>query len=136
MLIHAGLRAPDLTTVGEVASDFDLKVTHLQKVAQTLATHGYLQTVRGRAGGLRLAMAPEMVRLGQVAAITEPDFQIAPCMSFSGEHCPIYEPCILRTALSKASEAFLAELDKWTLADLLKKRKPLLFALESARSEI
>jgi DNA-binding IscR family transcriptional regulator len=55
-------------------------------------------------------------------------------MSSSGEDCPIYEPCILRTALTSASEAFLAELDKWTLADLVKKRKPLLVALESARS--
>jgi Rrf2 family nitric oxide-sensitive transcriptional repressor len=134
MLIHAALRAPALTTVGEVATDFDLSRAHLQKVAQTLAAHGYLQTVRGRAGGLRLAQAPELVRLGQVASLTEPDFQIAPCMSPSGGDCPIYEPCILRTALSSASEAFLAELDKWTLADLVKKRKPLLFALENARS--
>ncbi|HWC00029.1 MAG TPA: Rrf2 family transcriptional regulator [Bryobacteraceae bacterium] len=130
MLIHAALRAPELTTAGEVASDFGLSLAHLQKVAQTLAAHGYLQTVRGRSGGLRLARAPERIRLGRVAAVTEPDFQIAPCMSPSEENCPIYEPCALRTALSQAAEAFLAELDKWTLADLLKKRKPLLLAIE------
>jgi Rrf2 family nitric oxide-sensitive transcriptional repressor len=135
MLIHAALRAPALTTVGEVATDFTLSSAHLQKVAQTLAAHGYLQTVRGRAGGLRLAQAPELVRLGQVALITEPDFQMAPCMSSSGDPCPIYQPCVLRTVLSNASEAFIAELDKWTLADLVKKPKPLLFALENARSE-
>jgi Rrf2 family nitric oxide-sensitive transcriptional repressor len=135
MLIHVVLRAPALSTVQEVAQDFKLSPTHLQKVAQTLARHGYLQTVRGRGGGLRLAQPPEMVRLGQVTAITEPDFQIAPCMSSSGDDCPIYEPCILRTALSDASEAFLAELDKWTLADLLKKRRPLLFALAGARTK-
>jgi Rrf2 family nitric oxide-sensitive transcriptional repressor len=129
MLIHAGLRTPDLVTVNEVAQAFDLSVAHLQKVAQTLGTHGYLQTVRGRSGGLRLAQFPELIRLGEVAAITEPDFQIAPCMSPTGA-CPIYTPCILRTALSDASAAFLAELNKWTLADLIRKRKPLLFALE------
>jgi len=134
MLIHVALRAPELTTVGEVATEFNLSSAHLQKVAQTLAAHGYLQTVRGRSGGLRLARAPELVRLGQVASITEPDFQIAPCMSSSGDDCPIYEPCILRKALSNASDAFLAELDKWTLADLVKKRKPLLFALETLRN--
>ena len=134
MLIHAALRAPALTTAGEVAKDFNLKATHLQKVAQTLATHGYLHTVRGRAGGLRLAVDPEAVRLGQVAAITEPDFQIAPCMSSGGDDCPIFEPCVLRTALSNASAAFLAELDKWTLADLLKKRNPLLAVLGPVRS--
>lgn len=129
MLIHAALRAPELTTVGEVASDFDLSTTHLQKVAQTLAAHDYLQTVRGRSGGLRLAQSPELIRLGQVAAVTEPDFRIAPCMSSTGGDCPIYTPCLLRTALSRAAEAFLSELDKWTLADLVKPRKPLLQAL-------
>lgn len=129
MLIHAALRAPELTTVGEVASDFDLSTTHLQKVAQTLAAHDYLQTVRGRSGGLRLARSPELIRLGQVAAVTEPDFRIAPCMSSTADGCPIYTPCLLRTVLSRSAEAFLAELDKWTLADLVKPRKPLLQAL-------
>ena len=58
VLMHAALRAPSLTTVGGIASDFHLSATHLNKVAQTLATYGYLQTVRGRAGGLRLARDP------------------------------------------------------------------------------
>lgn len=129
MLIHAALRDPALTTVGEVAKDFNLSSAHLHKVAQTLAAHGYLQTVRGRSGGLRLAQPPELVRLGRVAAITEPDFQMAPCMSPREERCPIFQPCLLRGVLSQATEAFLAELDKWTLADLVKRRKPLLVAL-------
>jgi Rrf2 family nitric oxide-sensitive transcriptional repressor len=136
MLIHVALRAPALSTVEEVAQDFKLSSTHLQKVAQTLAKHGFIETVRGRSGGLRLAQPPEMVRLGQVAALTEPDFQIAPCMSTGGDDCPIYEACVLRTALSNASDAFLAELDKWTLADLLtKRRRPLLFALAGGRTK-
>src|SRR5690349_14774355 len=118
MLMHAALRAPALTTVGDVAHAFDLSVTHLNKVAQTLAKHGYLQTVRGRSGGLRLAQAPELIRLGQVAAVTEPDFQIAPCMSPDNGTCPIYDPCVLRGVLTQAAKAFVAELDKWTLADL------------------
>ena len=134
MLIHTALKAPDLITVNEVAQAFDLSSAHLQKVAQTLAAHGYLQTVRGRSGGLRLAQPPELIRLGDVAAITEPDFQLAPCISSSGDSCPIYAPCVLRTALSKAAEAFLAELNKWTLADLIKKRRPLLFALRGVAS--
>lgn len=131
MLIQAALRAPELTTVGEVAKSFNLSATHLNKVAQTLAQHGYLQTVRGRSGGLRLALPPERIRLGEVVSATEPDFQIAPCMAPSNEMCPIYEPCVLRGVLSQASQAFLAELDKWTLADLVKRRKPLLTAIDS-----
>ena len=133
MLIHAALRAPALTTVGEIARDFGLSATHLNKVAQTLAAHGYLQTVRGRAGGLRLARDPETIRLGQVATVTEPDFQMAPCMSPSEQRCPIYEPCVLRHALSDAAVAFIAELDKWTLKDLIAQRAPLLLSINSGR---
>jgi Rrf2 family transcriptional regulator, nitric oxide-sensitive transcriptional repressor len=132
MLIHVALRAPALTTVGDVASAFRLSAAHLNKVAQTLAAHNYLETVRGRSGGLRLLRKPESIRLGQVAKVTEPDFQIAPCMASDGD-CPIYQPCVLRAALSQAADAFLAELDKWSLADLIKRQSPLLTAIAVAR---
>ena len=134
MLIHAALRAPALTTVGEIAEDFGLSATHLSKVAQTLAAEGYLQTVRGRAGGLRLARDPEAIRLGEVARVTEPDFYMAPCMSPEGDDCPINGPCRLRGMLSRASEAFLAELNRSTLADLMEKREPMLLRIEAARA--
>jgi len=128
MLIHAALRNPALTTVREVAEDFGLSLAHLQKVAQTLAAHGYIETLRGRSGGLRLARSLEQIRVGAVVAVTEPDFHLAPCTA-DGGGCPIYQPCVLRDALDQATSAFLAELDKWTLADLIQKRKPLLVAL-------
>lgn len=132
MLIHAAVHAPELTTVGAVAQDFGLSATHLNKVAQTLAAHGYLQTVRGRSGGLRLAREPKSIRLGQVARVTEPDFQIVPCMAPDGD-CPIYDPCVLKNVLAKALNGFIAELDKWTLADLVKERKPLLIAIGAVK---
>lgn len=134
MLIHAALRAPALTTVGEIAEDFGLSSTHLNKVAQTLAAHGYLRTHRGRSGGLELACDPETIRLGAIARVTEPDFYMAPCMSPTSDACPIYDPCLLRGALSRATEAFLTQLDQWTLADLLRKPEPMLIAIEKARS--
>jgi Rrf2 family transcriptional regulator, nitric oxide-sensitive transcriptional repressor len=133
MLMHAALRAPALTTVGEIAHDFGLSATHLNKVAQTLAAHGYLQTVRGRSGGLRMLRQPESIRLGAVALVTEPDFHIAACMSPAGGNCPIYAPCVLRGILADAAESFIAELNKWTLADLIARRKPLLLAIDPVR---
>jgi Rrf2 family nitric oxide-sensitive transcriptional repressor len=133
MLMHTALQMPALTTVNQVAQAFNLSAAHLNKVAQTLAEHGYLQTVRGRSGGLRLARAPELIHLGEVVRVTEPDLQIAPCMPPNHENCPIYEDCVLKSALGHAVEAFLAELDKWTLADLVKRRKPLLLAIQGVR---
>ena len=106
-------------------------MTHLNKVAQTLAETGYLQTVRGRFGGLRLARPAEAIRLGQVVLATEPDFQIAPCMSPTNAECPIYGPCVLREALDQATQAFVRELDRWTLSDLVKHRRKLLTAIGS-----
>jgi Rrf2 family nitric oxide-sensitive transcriptional repressor len=130
LLIFVALREPASATVGEIAARFDMSVTHLQKVAQTLAAHGYVETIRGRSGGVRLARGAHSVRLGDVAAITEPDFQIAPCMAPGESACPIYRPCVLRTALSRASDAFLAELNVWTLADLIREERQLLTALD------
>ncbi|HKD10183.1 MAG TPA: Rrf2 family transcriptional regulator [Bryobacteraceae bacterium] len=133
MLIHAALREPELTTVPEIAEVFGLSAAHLQKVAQGLSAHGYIETVRGRAGGIRLAIPPEEIQIGKVVAVTEPDFQLAPCMHAGEGDCVIYSPCVLRKALQRASEAFLEELNRWTLSDLIQKRKPLLVALEAVR---
>ena len=134
MLIHAALRAPALITVGEVAQTFELSPTHLTKVAQTLAEHGLVQTVRGRSGGLRLLGDPETIRLGQVVRATEPDFQMAPCMEPGRGVCVISRNCALPNVLAQATAAFIAELDKWTLADMIARRAPMLIAIERRRS--
>ncbi len=133
MLMHAALRAPALITVREVAQTFELSAAHLTKVAQTLAQHGFLQTVRGRSGGMRLLRDAELIRLGDVARVTEPDFQIVPCMGPQHGSCALLGTCELRGVLAQASDAFVAELDKWTLADMVRKRRPMLIALSSVR---
>jgi Rrf2 family nitric oxide-sensitive transcriptional repressor len=135
MLIHAALRAPALITVGEVARAFDLSAPHLNKVAQTLAGHGLLQTVRGRSGGLRLLREPDGIRLGEVVRITEPDFQLAPCMGTHDYGCTIQRCCDLRRVLDQAMTAFLAELDRWTLADMVARRTPMLIAITRAQRQ-
>jgi Rrf2 family transcriptional regulator, nitric oxide-sensitive transcriptional repressor len=134
MLIHAALRDPELTTVPEIADTFGLSVAHLQKVAQMLHARGYIETVRGRAGGIRLAVSPEKIHIGEVVVFTEPDFQLAPCIHPVNGNCAIYSPCVLRTALKRAAQAFLEELDRWTLADLIRNPKPLLVILDEALS--
>ena len=134
MLIHAALRTPSLITVGEVAHAFDLSAPHLNKVAQTLAEHGFLQTVRGRSGGLRLHRDPGTIRLGDVVRVTEPDFQLAPCMGAPAQPCTIQRCCDLRHVLDRAMDAFLAELDRWTLADMVARRGPMLIAISRTRS--
>jgi len=127
--MYTGLNRNRLSTITEIAQHFRISKSHLMKVVSNLAQLGYLETVRGRSGGLRLARPAEQIRIGDVISVTEPDFQLAPCMLPSDDFCPIYKPCVLRHVLDDANGAFLAELNKWTLADLTKPRKPMLVAL-------
>jgi len=123
-LIYLGVRGDRLTPVGEVAQAYGLSKNHLLKVAGHLAAAGYVQTVRGNGGGLRLAQPAEAINIGAVVRITETDLNLVPCFC-EGGGCRIEVGCVLRTTLNVALRAFLAELDRTTLADLVKPR-PLL----------
>jgi Rrf2 family nitric oxide-sensitive transcriptional repressor len=123
-LIYLGVRGDRLTPVGEVAQAYGLSKNHLLKVANHLAAAGYVQTVRGNGGGLRLAQPAEAINIGAVVRITETDLNLVPCFC-EGGGCRIEAGCVLRTTLNVALRAFLAELDRTTLADLLRPR-PLL----------
>ena len=91
---------------------------HLTKVVQRLAQRGYVQTIRGRNGGVRLAKHPSEIIVGSVVRDTEEDCRIVPCFG-DPEACPISSHCKLAPALSQALAAFLHVLDGKTLSDLL-----------------
>jgi Rrf2 family nitric oxide-sensitive transcriptional repressor len=132
-LIYLGVRGDRLTPVGEVADAYGLSKNHLLKVANHLAAAGYVQTVRGNGGGLRLAQPAEAINIGAVVRVTETDMNLVPCFCDAGG-CRIETGCLLRATLSSALRAFLAELDRTTLADLIKPRPMLkrLLGLEEA----
>jgi Rrf2 family nitric oxide-sensitive transcriptional repressor len=95
------------------------------KVAYRLGVAGYIETVRGRSGGLRLARPARDINLGDVVRFTEPDMALVPCFKPIEEDCAIAANCGLRGALARASAAFLAVLDEYSLADLVKPRAPM-----------
>jgi len=120
-LIYLGVRGDRLTPVGEVADAYGLSKNHLLKVANHLAAAGYVQTVRGNGGGLRLAQPADAINIGAVVRSTETDMNLVPCFC-DGGGCRIESGCLLRATLNAALRAFLAELDRTTLADLLRPR--------------
>ncbi len=120
-LIYLGVRDDRLTPVGEVAQAYGLSKNHLLKVANQLAAAGYVQTVRGNGGGLRLALPPEAINIGAVVRRMETDLNLVPCFC-DGGGCRIETGCVLRATLNAALRAFMAELDRATLADLVKPR--------------
>ncbi len=130
VLMYAAVRREHLITIEETAERYGISRTHLMKVANLLTRSGYLTAVRGRAGGLRLGRSPDQIGLGDVVRATEPDFELVECFGTSGGHCRITPNCRLRSVLGEALTAFVATLDRYTLADLL--LSPADFGLTSA----
>lgn len=124
VLIFAGLNDGELTTINDIARSFGISKNHLMKVVHLLSQKGYLETTRGRNGGLRLTREPHAINIGQVVRDTEDDLEILGCFGPVG-YCRIEQVCVLRGAISTALDAFLAVLDKYTLADLIRPREAL-----------
>ncbi|MCP5411423.1 MAG: Rrf2 family transcriptional regulator [Alphaproteobacteria bacterium] len=118
LLMYCAVRREELVTIQEVADAYGISKNHLMKVAYELGRKGYLETVRGRGGGLRLARPPEKIGLGDVVRKVEEDFTMVECFDPQANQCVITGPCRLRGALSRALKAYLAVLDEYTLADL------------------
>jgi Rrf2 family nitric oxide-sensitive transcriptional repressor len=118
MLMYAASADARLFTIEETARAFNVSKTHLNKVANTLTRGGYLTAIRGRSGGLVLAMPPEAIRVGSVIRMTEPDFALVECFA-TGNQCVLTRCCKLSGMLREAMASFLATLDRYTLADMM-----------------
>lgn len=127
-LIFVGAKGGQLSTIAEIAKSFDVSKTHLMKVVNRLGQLGYLETVRGKSGGIRLGRPPSEIVVGAVVRDTEDDLAVMGCLASAG-FCRIEECCVLRDALRQATQAFLATLDGYTLADLLAPRARLVHSL-------
>jgi Rrf2 family transcriptional regulator, nitric oxide-sensitive transcriptional repressor len=124
LLMLVGLEPDRLVTIEEVADRFHISKNHLMKVAYQLGQAEYLETVRGRNGGLRLGRAPDQIVVGEVVRTMEPDFAVVECEDPTG-FCKIAPCCALRSAMREAVQAFLTKLDEYTLEDLLRPRSRL-----------
>lgn len=119
LLMYLGAHRGRMATVDEIAQEYGISRNHLAKVVNELAACGLVETVRGRCGGMRLARDPGDIRLGQVVRRTEPNFHMAQCFAAGTAPCPFDDNCRLRRALACATAAYLHELNRVTLADLL-----------------
>lgn len=122
VLVHVGLREGDLVTISEIAECYGISKNHLTKVVHQLGRSGYLETVRGKYGGVRLLVMPEDVRLGDFIRRTEEDFSLARCMrevEDEGENCLMRHGCVAKRAFGLALDAFFRSLDQFTLADMI-----------------
>lgn len=124
VLIQVGLNGGKLTTINDIARSFDISKQHLMKVVNDLSQKGYVDTVRGRNGGIRLKRDPRDINVGQVVRDTEDQLNIIGCLDRKN-YCQIERVCVLRGLLSDATDAFLEVLSAYTLADLIRPHKAL-----------
>ena len=104
----------------EISTAYGISKNHLVRVVQTLAENGFVHATVGRSGGVELRRTPKDICLGDVVRATEASFRLVECHDAVNNTCPIVPVCGLKGMLDTALAAFLAELDKQTLASLVK----------------
>ncbi len=125
VLIYLAARPRRRATIADIAASFEVSENHLTKVVHFLGKAGWLATVRGKCGGLELAMPPDLIGVGKVIRETEGMAVLAECFGDDEGHCSIADICRLRGVLAEAVNAFYAVLDGYTLADLVHNRQSL-----------
>jgi len=126
LLIHLAVNDEKICAISEVSAAYGVSQHHLTKVAHGLVKDGYVASVRGRAGGLRLARHASAINVGDVVRHTEDRLDLVDCGS-----CVIAPACGLTGVLGQAMAAFMAVLDRTTLADIANKRNGLRALLET-----
>jgi Rrf2 family transcriptional regulator, nitric oxide-sensitive transcriptional repressor len=113
LTMHPGRRV----ALPEISAAYGISQNHLVKVVQLLIEQGWVESARGRGGGLSLAREPRDINVGSVVRVTEPHMNLVECFDAATNTCPIDAACGLKNVLLRARAAFLQELDGHTLAD-------------------
>lgn len=125
VLMYLGAAPDRLATIQEIAHAYGISENHLMKVVHGLARHGFVESVRGRGGGLRLGRPATEINVGAVVRAVEYDFALVECLG-SEDTCRITNVCRLKRVLRQALEAYFQVLDNTTLADLVARPKSIM----------
>ena len=117
-LLYLGLNQDRRVSIHEIAQRYDISENHLVKIVHRLGQGGFVKTMRGRGGGLVLGRPPHDINLGELVRFTEEDMALVACFQ-TGQNCLLTGACRLQGLLGEALGAFMAVLDRQTLADLL-----------------
>lgn len=118
LLLFVAQHPDRLCTIAEVAQAYRVSEAHLMKVTHLLGQRGWIETVRGKGGGMRLACEPEAINLGRLVRDVEPDFNMVECFGET-DRCVLTGNCRLSGVVHGALQSFLSHLDGFTLADIL-----------------
>ena len=127
LLIHLAVQGDRRSTIQEIAEHYGISRNHLMKVAHRAIQAGYVEGVRGRTGGLKLAKKARDINIGEVVRAAE-DWTMVECFEPRSNRCPIARGCGLQLVLQEALEAYFAVLNRYCLDDVVR-RKALLVQL-------
>jgi Rrf2 family nitric oxide-sensitive transcriptional repressor len=124
-LIFLAINDEAPSRITDIARRMGMSEDHSAKVIARLAEMGFVTTLRGRSGGVRLARPAAEINVGLVVRATEDNLNLVECFDPATNRCPIAPACALAPALDEALSAFFAVLDRYTLADLAAKPRGL-----------
>jgi len=119
VLIYLTQQREDLATISEISDFYKISRNHLVKVVHHLAGYGFIHTMRGKHGGMKLAREPRQISIGDVVRKMEPNFDIVECFENTSPDCVVTPVCKLKSVLQQAGEEFLGVLDCFSLADAI-----------------
>ncbi len=123
ILMYCAANEGELSKVATIAKVYDVSEYFLFKILQPLVEGGYIETVRGRFGGIRMAKPASEISLGEVIRAAEDKFVMAECFDDEEATCPLVDACAFNSALAEALGAFFNVLDSYTIEDLVVNRK-------------
>ena len=119
ILILLGNNPDTIFTVDSISQTLELSNHHIKKIVYKLATSGYIDSSKGRNGGLRLGKNPADINLGELLKITEDNLNIVECFSKENNTCNISSSCKLKGVIGTAINSFMDVFNNYTLADVL-----------------
>ena len=134
LMFLATTPAERISTAKEISEAFNLSYNHIVKVVHSLSKHGYIKSRKGKGGGILLAKPADQINLGEIVCCLEPDLDIVECFSINGT-CSITPICKLKHVFADARKAFVDELEKYTLANIVSNKPELLKMFEIALDE-
>ncbi|MDQ2879127.1 MAG: Rrf2 family transcriptional regulator [Pseudomonadota bacterium] len=130
VLLHLAAESDRKASIAAIADAYGVSHNHLMKVVHKLGKAGYVESVRGRSGGIRLARPAGEINLGAVLRLTEEGFDLVDCA-----HCVIAPACGLTGVVNEALAAFLEVFDRRSLADILDRKEGLRAIFDQGRAE-
>lgn len=126
VLIYLSMKkSGELATITDISGFYGISRNHLVKVVHNLANLGFIQTIRGKHGGMQLARAPEKISIGEVVRRTETNCDLAECFNKATNRCALTPVCALKSILGEARTGFFEVLDRYSLADAVTQKNAL-----------